>query len=56
MDGNDRVTVLIPRSAPSGPTLTIVGVLSVDALTVLESRIGSEPGPFPAGGRFQRAR
>ena len=54
MDGNDRVTVLIPRSAPGGPTLAMVGVLSADVLTVLESRIGSEPGPFAVGGRFQR--
>src|SRR5437867_2098417 len=36
-DGNDRVTVLIPRTAPGALTLAIVGVLSGDVLTVLES-------------------
>ena len=56
MDGNDRVTVLIPRAAPGGPTLTIIGLLSADVLTVLESHSESAPGPFPTGGRFQRAR
>ncbi len=56
MDGNDRVTVVIPRSAPGGPMLVIVAVLSGDVLTVLESRSDAAPGPFPAGGRFQRAR
>jgi hypothetical protein len=56
MDGNDHVTVLISRTAPGEPTLAIVGVLSGDVLTVLESRSEAAPGPFPAGGRFERTR
>jgi len=34
----------------------MVAVLSGDILTVLQSRIVAAPGPFPAGGRFERAR
>ena len=56
MDGNDQVTVRISRTAPGEPTLAIVGVLSGDVLTVLESHIEAAPGPFPAGGRFRRGR
>jgi len=56
MDGNDRVTVLIPRMAAGAPTLAISGVLSGDVLTVLESRLEAAPGPFPAASRFERAR
>ena len=56
MDGNDQVTVLISRTAPGEPTLAIVGVLSGDVLTVLESRLEATPGPFPAASRFERAR
>jgi len=54
MDGSGGVTVLIPRTTPSGPTFTIVGALSGDVLTVRESRLGAEPGPFPTGSRFER--
>ena len=56
MDGNDQVTVLISRTAPGEPPLAIVGVLSGDVLTVLESRLEATPGPFPAASRFERAR
>ena len=56
MDSNDQVTVVIPRTAPGGPTLMIVALLSGDILTVLESHSDAAPGPFPAGGRFERAR
>lgn len=54
VDGDTRVTLVIPSAAAGGPTLTMLATLAPNILTVLESRLGGEPGPFPVGARFER--
>jgi len=56
VDGNGGVTVLMARATLGAPTLTIVGALAGDVLTVRKSWLGAEPGPFLAGGWFERIR
>ena len=49
------VTMLIPFTAPGVTAITIVGTVSGDVLTVRESWLGASPGPFAAGGCFERS-
>ena len=54
VDGHGAVTVLIAPADPGPVTLTVVGALDHDILTIRESWRGSDPGPFRAGGWFER--
>lgn len=54
VDGEGGVTLVIPSAASGGPPLTVLATIAPSALTVLESRLGGEPGPFPPGARFER--
>ena len=54
---NERgsVTIVIAYAAPDTPALTIWGSVAADVVTVRESSAGTQPGPFRAGDRFERA-
>ena len=56
VDDDGGVTLRIPRTAPGASALTTTGILERDVLTVNESWTGTEPGPFLAGGHFERVR
>lgn len=56
VDGDGAVMVAIDRAAPAAATLTIVGTVAGDTLTVRASWLGADPGPFPAGTWFERVR
>ncbi|MEX2157047.1 MAG: hypothetical protein WD773_09430 [Gemmatimonadales bacterium] len=47
------VTIRIPFTAPGSSGITIVGTVNGDVLTISESLVGAEPGPFPSGGCFE---
>jgi hypothetical protein len=55
LDQDGAVTMRIPFAAPGAPAITIVGTVAGDVLTVSESRLGANPGPFPSGGCFERS-
>jgi len=54
LDGAGGVMIWIPLTAPGASAITIVGTVVGDVLTVAESRLGADPGPFPSGGCFER--
>jgi hypothetical protein len=54
LDDAGGVTIRIPLTAPGAAAITIVGTVVGDVLTVAESRLGAEPGPFPSGECFER--
>jgi hypothetical protein len=54
VDRSGGVRVLIAFADPGASSVTIVGVLAGDTLTVSESWLGAEAGPFPTGGCFDR--
>lgn len=54
VDGQGGVTIVIAYAAPDNPPLTISGSVGADVVTVRESSVGAQPGPFPAGDRFER--
>lgn len=56
LDEGGAVTMRIPFSAPDAPAITLVGTVAGDVLTVRESLLGTDPGPFPSGGCFERSR
>jgi hypothetical protein len=56
LDEAGAVTIRIPFTAPGASAITIVGSVAGDVLTVRESLMGPNPGPFPSGGCFERGR
>jgi hypothetical protein len=54
LDDAGGVTIRIPLTAPGASAISIVGTVVGDVLTVRESLLGAEPGPFPSGGWFER--
>ena len=56
LDEDGEVTMWIPLAAPGASTITIVGTVAGDVLTVRESQLGTNSGPFPSGGCFERSR
>jgi hypothetical protein len=54
LDHTGAVTMRIPFTAPDASAITIVGTVVGDVLTVAESRLGADPGPFPSGEFFER--
>jgi len=56
LDEDGAVTMRIPFATPGAPAITIVGTVAGDVLTVRESRLEANPGPFPSGGCFERSR
>ncbi len=55
LDEDGGVTIWIPFAAPGVATITIAGTVAGDVLTVHESRLGANAGPFPSGGCFERS-
>jgi len=56
LDEDGAVTMRIPFATPGAPAITIVGTVAGDVLTIRESWLEANPGPFPAGGCFERSR
>ena len=54
VDDLAEVTLVLPSAGAGLPALTITGALSGDALTVRESWLGTDPGPFLNGELFRR--
>jgi hypothetical protein len=54
VDGLSGVTVVIAFADPDTPMITIVGVLAGDVLTVSDSWLATEHGPFLSGEYFER--
>ena len=55
LDEDGGVTMWIPFTAPGASTITVVGTVAGDVLTVSESLLGANPGPFPSGECFERS-
>ena len=56
LDEDGTVTMWILFTTPGAAAITIVGTVAGDLLTIRESWLEANPGPFPAGGCFERSR